>query len=174
MLSCLWERQDWYVLKLFYWKNNWTVSINMILRITYIIFIVSYFLPVAILSLPVQLRSEWELLYIRWDLWIYRDASFRKRKQTPALIYWKVPGSEEINPLLYVEFHIHVSNMIPWLQVPIQNQKLAVIYKTFLWNSRYNNNAILAIGCMVSRELFYNDLEREMISVDNKSLKIKK
>lgn len=110
----------------------------------YVVFIVSYFLPVAILSLPIQLRSEWELLYISWDLSINRNAFFRKRKQTSALIYQIVPGSKERNSLLFVEFHIHVSDMVPWLQVPVQNQKPAIIYKTFLRNTRCNNKMMLA------------------------------
>lgn len=92
----------------------------------------------------IQLRSEWELLYISWDLLINRNAFFRKRKQTSALIYQIVPGSKERNSLLFVEFHIHVSDMVPWLQVPIQNQKPAVIYKTVLWNTRCNNKMMLA------------------------------
>lgn len=52
-------------------------------------------------------------------------------KQTPALTYMIAPSSEEINILLFVEFHIHVSNMVLWLKVPIENQKSVVTYKTF-------------------------------------------
>jgi len=51
-----------------------------------VVCIVSYFPPVAILALPMQLRSKWVLIYISWDFWINRDAFFRKSKWTLILI----------------------------------------------------------------------------------------